>query len=659
MVQSLLNPSINYPEIKILDKDDIDYDATLYQSNILGVNDVKIALGQPKYSFIESDIIYFPIYLVINDLFNSQIGVYEIFSTQLPNITDEDDDVDLDKLSNPLIYSFVTKKILLDSIASDKSSDETIDDDDTSDDEDDDTSDDDTSDDEEEDEDTNKEPTDKDIPQQNQEQLNKEKKEYTDNKSNLWVQRYIKSNEFNIIDNEGGGDCLFAVIRDAFKSIDKDISVADLRKKVSDEITPSIYETYKTQYDMYVKRIQDDELELKRLSQSNEDLRQRLKMTKERDQQLKIIESGKVIAKTHANLKKELALSKELLNEFRFMKNIHSVEDLKKKVKTCDFWADTYAISTLERVLKIKLIILSSENFKEGDISNILLCGELTDDILSDDGTFEPQYYIILDHTGDHYKLISYMGHTIFSFPQIPYFIKLEIIAKCLEKNAGPYSIIPQFTLLKQELGIEEPVDIGVTQLEPSSSNSLYDENVVFQFYNKSNTKPLPGMGNGEKIQKDQITEYTKLKEFTDWRRKLDDDYMVDFDLDGFTWPSVTHYYEANKFKNTNKDFYLLFTKQSDSKISKDVNIAKAAASTTGKYKGDLLRSKDIKIDSEFEKGKNKKVLEDALYAKFDQHPDDFKIILLSTKKALLKHFKRGLEPEIANELMLVRDKLK
>ena len=42
MVQSLLNPSINYPEIKILDKDDIDYDATLYQSNILGVNDVKI-----------------------------------------------------------------------------------------------------------------------------------------------------------------------------------------------------------------------------------------------------------------------------------------------------------------------------------------------------------------------------------------------------------------------------------------------------------------------------------------------------------------------------------------------------------------------------------------------------------------------------------------
>jgi predicted NAD-dependent protein-ADP-ribosyltransferase YbiA (DUF1768 family) len=658
MVQSLLNPSINYPEIKILDKDDIDYDATLYQSNILGVNDVKIALGQPKYSFIESDIIYFPIYLVINDLFNSQIGVYEIFSTQLPNITDEDDDIDLDKLSNPLIYSFVTKKMLLDSIASDKSSDETIDDDDTSDDEDDEDDDDDTSDDDD-DEDTNKEPTDKDIPPQNQEQLNKEKKEYTDNKSNLWVQRYIKSNEFNIIDNEGGGDCLFAVIRDAFKSIDKDISVADLRKKVSDEITPSIYETYKTQYDMYVKRIQDDELELKRLSQSNEDLRQRLKMTKERDQQLKIIESGKVIGKTHANLKKELAVSKDLLNEFRFMKNIHSVEDLKKKVKTCDFWADTYAISTLERVLKIKLIILSSENFKEGDISNILLCGELTDDILSDDGTFEPQYYIILDHTGDHYKLISYMGHTIFSFPQIPYFIKLEIIAKCLEKNAGPYSIIPQFKLLKQDLGIEEPVDIGVTQLEPSSSNSLYDENVVFQFYNKSNTKPLPGMGNGEKIQKDQITEYTKLKEFTDWRRKLDDDYMVDFDLDGFTWPSVTHYYEANKFKDTNKDFYLLFTKQSDSKISKDVNIAKAAASTTGKYKGDLLRSKDIKIDPEFEKGKNKKVLEDALYAKFDQHPDDFKIILLSTKKALLKHFKRGLEPEIANELMLVRDKLK
>ena len=45
-------------------------------------------------------------------------------------------------------------------------------------------------------------------------------------------------------DNEGGGDCLFAVIRDALKSADKDVSVMELRKKLSSEATEEIYKNY-------------------------------------------------------------------------------------------------------------------------------------------------------------------------------------------------------------------------------------------------------------------------------------------------------------------------------------------------------------------------------------------------------------------------------
>lgn len=48
MVNSILNSEINYPEIKKLDSDDTDYDASLYETTILGV-DVIIALGQAKY----------------------------------------------------------------------------------------------------------------------------------------------------------------------------------------------------------------------------------------------------------------------------------------------------------------------------------------------------------------------------------------------------------------------------------------------------------------------------------------------------------------------------------------------------------------------------------------------------------------------------------
>ena len=47
-----------------------------------------------------------------------------------------------------------------------------------------------------------------------------------------------------------------------------------------------------------------------------------------------------------------------MLEEFKIMKGIDTIEKFKKKIRTSDFWADTWAISTLERLLNIKFIIL-------------------------------------------------------------------------------------------------------------------------------------------------------------------------------------------------------------------------------------------------------------------------------------------------------------
>ena len=140
--------------------------------------------------------------------------------------------------------------------------------------------------------------------------------------------------------------------------------------------------------------------------------------------------------------------------------------------------------------------------------------------------------------------------------------------------------------------------------------------------------------------------------------RKLDNTYDSTLELDGHKWKTVEHYYQANKFKNTNKEFYLLFSLDSDSKISKDVELAKAAGSKTGKLKSELLRSKDIKIDPEFYGGIDETVLENGLYAKFSQN-DDLKDMLLKTLNAKLLHYKRGDEPELSNSLMIVRNRIK
>ena len=263
-----------------------------------------------------------------------------------------------------------------------------------------------------------------------------------------------------------------------------------------------------------------------------------------------------------------------------------------------------------------------------------------------------------MDYTGDHYKLITYKNHKIFIFKEIPYAIKLDITKNCLQGTSGPYKIIPQFKSFNEELGIEEPIDLGIDVIK-DSENSLYDNSVVFQFYKKSNNKPLPGKGNGEKIPLERISEFSELADkIPEWRRKLDNDYIAPFELDGHTWKTVEHYYQANKFKNTNKEFYLLFSLDSSSKISADVDMARSAGSKTGRHLKDVLRSKDIKIDPDFYGGSEENILENGIYAKFNQDKTDLKQALLLTKKAKLQHYKSAAEAELANALMLVRSKL-
>ncbi len=111
MVVSKLSKNINYTEKMRLDSEDVDHNAVSYTVTIKDF-ELLIAIGKEKYSYVNKNVIYFPIYLIKDDKVFNQIGVYEIYSHKLPNILDEDGDVDLDELGEPLLYSFVDNKYL-------------------------------------------------------------------------------------------------------------------------------------------------------------------------------------------------------------------------------------------------------------------------------------------------------------------------------------------------------------------------------------------------------------------------------------------------------------------------------------------------------------------------------------------------------------------
>ena len=399
---------------------------------------------------------------------------------------------------------------------------------------------------------------------------------------------------------------------------------------------------------------------LKEFAKRHSELKDLLKINKLKEDQVKIVIESKEINKQFLEEKDNNVLLKSLLEEFKFMKNINSIEEFKnyiKKDSSCQdvFWGDSWAISTLERLINIKLILLSQENYKNGDLNNVLLCGQLNDSILESEGKFEPSYYLILDYNGYHYQLVTYKKHRSFNFTEIPYGIKQLIVIKCLERQSGAFYIIPEFKNFAKKYNVDEKFLAKDIELEEPTN--LYNSDIVFQFYIKSNGKLKPGKGNGEKIPDDKIKEFSRLSKIENWRRKLSnlwDENIIN--IGGKNWKSVEHFYQANKFKKNNPEYFEKFSLDSDSELSKDPILAKAAGSVSGKLNGKQIRPVTIKIDVDFSKKKDL-ILEEALFAKFTQS-EELKNLIINTKNAKLLNYQVADKAVVAEDLMKVRRKI-
>jgi predicted NAD-dependent protein-ADP-ribosyltransferase YbiA (DUF1768 family) len=165
----------------------------------------------------------------------------------------------------------------------------------------------------------------------------------------------------------------------------------------------------------------------------------------------------------------------------------------------------------------------------------------------------------------------------------------------------------------------------------------MYTEDDVLMFYINSSNKFYPGEGKGEKIK--EKNKYERLSKIDNWRQKLSNQWISEFTLDGLRWLSVEHYYQASKFKNNNHAYYLQFSLNSGSNLSKDPIMAHGAGSTTGRVNGKLFRNKEIKIDEDFFNGRSEKEMFNAQYKKFKEHKDLQKV-LLYTNNAKLMHYR-------------------
>jgi predicted NAD-dependent protein-ADP-ribosyltransferase YbiA (DUF1768 family) len=660
MVLSKIDSNVSYPELKSVDTEDLGMEANLYQTDVHGF-EVVIAIGKSKNTYEDQDIIYFPIYLVKRNNKVIQIGVYEIKSVSFMSLMDEDNNIKVENLNDPLIYKFATREF----IEKNRSVPETSPKKEK----------------EEEEEEEKVEieepviveeipdhrkdiftltegvPTPKKLREEGQLEAKDIRDKYKEDKTDNWINKFMKNKNYSIVDNEGGGDCFFAAIRDAFSQIAQQTSVQKIRKKLSDDVQEQTFLNYKEHYDMYQAALIKDTNDIKVLEKQYADIKTRYASVLDRNEKKQLTDSGKIVKDQHDRLVKEKKVTAEILKEYRFMKDVDTLEKFQKKVRSCEFWAETWAISTLERILNVKFILLSKESYTSRDLNNVLQCGQLNDSVLESRGEFKPDYYIIAEYLGWHYTLVGYKKKLIFSFSELPYDIKRMIADKCMEKNSGPFAIIPDFKNFK---GAGNALIESVTyeDLTEAKIRGIYDDNIVFIFYSKSASKPLPGKGAGEKIPGDRLKDFAPLAIIPDWRRKLSNFWVQPFLADGKQWASVENYYQASKFKRENPAFYLSFSLESGTDLSKSPEMAKAAGGKTGKYKGELIRPKEVEVDPDFFGKRCEKEMYDAQYAKFSQN-DDLKELLLATNNAKLMHHSRGKPPVAFDNLMMIRDKLK
>jgi len=727
MVLSKINDKVSYKELKKIDIHDINKEAELYQIVAKDV-DIIIAIGNAKNTYSEKyGITYFPIYLVKENDRVMQIGIYEVLTKDLPKYMTEVGGsgvktIDVEKLGEPLVYVFITKSILeknrkvpettlydyavemaeeneekmekelarkkelkkeqkKQNLEEGEEYDSDLDSD--------------LDEDEREMRKFKRQQREREeremrtgiieIPEIRkhlfksirnaliiaplQEETKQEalamKEGFTSGKGREWIQEYMKNTNYTILDNDGEGDCFFFVIRDAFEQIGQQTSVKDLREALAHDESELVFMNYKDIYTNAETAYRQEKKQIDQLQTEYEKYKKMISATLNKAEQKTLTASARKIKEQHDKIFLESKFSKKTLMDTRFMKGVDTLAQFKDKIMTSQYWADENAIAKLERLLNVKFILMSNEAYKAGDFANILNCGEV-DERTQAEGVFRPEYYIICDYSGSHYQLIKYKKKGIFKFSEIPYDIKKLIVHKCMERNSGGFSLIPEFKEFKEKMEgnstlIQAAASAVFQELSEARVRGLYDDNIVFVYYNASSSVKPPGKGAGEKIPSgpDSVKEFATLAAVPEWRRKLDNTWPSTFQIDDHRWQTVDHYMAAVQFKDKFPEFYLSFSLESGTPLSKDLDLVKCALSSSGKCKktDSLIRPKEVIVEPLSEE-REKVELQRALLAKFEQNAE-LKNMLLQTKNATLKHYKKSAEPELMEPLMIVREKLK
>jgi len=378
MVYSNINGTVFFKETTDIDPEDIGHETTIHEMEIHQKR-VLIVFGKIKHTFINRNVVYIPIYLVVRHKVSKQIGVIEMHKDDILTIFEESDnnEIDLEKLDEPLMFSFVdetfidnsgsnadTFKPLEDSVV-DKDSEVDVD----------------------EDKDQDKEYDETDdimsvkvdpskisketkkavevlkngiferdssvnaptsLVEESESDATEIKSAFLASPQNTWIEKYMKNNHYDLHDVENNGDCFFAVIRDAFKQIGMITTVAKLRAILSREMTDDHFQERRSMYIDLKRTVEGYDRELRELKNKVDNVlrKQADEMRGDKSALIKIMDETNRIKEEYKKVGKRKQSANALIEEsVGQIKSIDTLEQFKEFIQTSGFWADEWAIS--------------------------------------------------------------------------------------------------------------------------------------------------------------------------------------------------------------------------------------------------------------------------------------------------------------------------
>lgn len=694
-LKSRLNKEITYHENAAIDDEDIGHVSDVYELDI-GKKKHVVVLGKPKYIFSVKHLIFIPIY-VIDDMetIRSQIGVFEFKLGVLPRIG-----MDVSQFPEPLFYSFVNDEYLakthsesslflrkikipktttikksmndgetknegltMDVLANDGTEEEskgvvTFDDrfqihsndavlsar-------------------------TNKvDPfsigeifekidnysampaLEEEIPATSA-QI---RKMYRPSSHDSWMAEYMKNPYYSVADatvSSFANESLFVSLCDAFRQIGKKTDVAKLRTLIA---THYSLEEFKEPQQLYMEF--DDRI--KELERTSARLQANVSASRAR------MEETDMLEKQQEMIEKEIERAKTQRDKYvGYVREMDSVDKMREFIRSSPaYWPNMWALQTLEKALRIKFILFSEDEYRVKNMDDVLQCGQ---DDLSSKTPPKPEYYILLStkdikSTGtEQYKLISYRDHSILRFAEIPHDIKVFLVNKCIERNAGAFYRIEDFRVLKSKFGVDEDEGGSEDFAELEGANELFDPLTIFVF--QTHSKKAPGKASGESILLSKIPQYGPLSEIKHWRQHLSDTWLESpFFLDGKKWKSVEHFLLGTRYRKGYPDVYHLFSLDSDEKFDKSIGDLARDLAAARKFEGHVPNKKGtamVRVVPDLDFNQQKERVR-ALHAKFGDNMD-MRQTLSFTRNALLLYRNKSHRPLVPDmDLMKVRREL-